>query len=106
MDNTDGLLISVQEIAEASGVGIELNLDKVDIHPSIYAISSLFNINPLTLLLSGGGDFKLVTTLSQLPDPILGYTVIGLVSDNSCNVAVHGLSKEETDSISGWVHFR
>lgn len=48
-----GLLGAVWELAEASGVGIEIDLDKVPIRPETQKICDALSINPLRLISSG-----------------------------------------------------
>lgn len=48
-----GLLAAVREVAEASGVGVILDADRVPIRPETAAVSAALGLDPLALLASG-----------------------------------------------------
>ena len=62
MDNSDGLVLSLYELAEASGVGFLLQEEKIPIDPLVALIAEDRD-DALDLALTAGGDFELIFTL-------------------------------------------
>ncbi len=87
IDVSDGLLLDLHRVAEASGVGAEVNLDRVPIDPAAHALSATSGgkKSPLEHALSDGEDFELILALPPdeanrlLNDPNLDLplTIIG-----------------------------
>jgi len=80
MDNSDGLALSLYELAEASGVGFSVQEEKIPIDPSVRMVAEDEG-DAIDLALHAGGDFELVFTVS--PDRIE-------VAANACNLSVIG----------------
>lgn len=62
MDNSDGLVLSLYELAEASGVGFLLQMEEIPIDPLV-ALVAEDRDDALDLALTAGGDFELIFTL-------------------------------------------
>ncbi|HJJ47978.1 MAG TPA: thiamine-phosphate kinase [Methanocorpusculum sp.] len=77
MDVSDGLAISLWDLAEASGVKIELDLSGIDL-PDVTG-------NPEEYFFFGGGDYGLLFTLPAGVKPDVSYRVIGRVMEG-CGV--------------------
>jgi len=82
IDCSDGLLQDLGHIAERSGVGIEIALAQVPVHPA--AVELLGAAAALDLALGGGEDFELLLTgdrdtLMALDTPALPVTLVGRV---------------------------
>ena len=90
MDNSDGLVLSLYELAEASGVGFLLQEEMIPIDPLV-ALVAEDREDALDLALTAGGDFELVFTLR--PDRIgdaadaCGLAVIGTVAEEGVILA-------------------
>jgi len=67
MDNSDGLSLSLFELAEASGVGFSVQEEKIPIDPLVGRVAEDEG-DALNLALYAGGDFELVFTVR--PDRI------------------------------------
>jgi len=82
MDNSDGLALSLFDLAEASGVGFLVKDEKIPIDPLVARVA-VDEGDALDLALTAGGDFELVFTVS--PDLMdrarqaCDFTVIGKV---------------------------
>ncbi|SHE69908.1 thiamine-phosphate kinase [Caldanaerobius fijiensis DSM 17918] len=77
-----GLLGAAYEVAEASGVGIEIYLDNVPIRPETKYICNFFNINPLGLISSGSlliSSKNGKNVVSKLKESGIDATIIGKV---------------------------
>lgn len=110
MDISDGLVIDLDKICKASGVGASIYIEKIPIDP----VARLFSPNDcLKFALSGGEDYELLFTGSkeQVEDvhkmvetPV---TIIGeIVTDQLHRVSLideHG--KERALPKTGWDHF-
>lgn len=84
MDVSDGLLQDLGHIAAASGVGIEVEIDALPLHPA--AAHLLGRGAAIDLALGGGEDFELVLiapeeALAGLATSEVPVTVIGTITD-------------------------
>ena len=64
IDTSDGLSSDLGHIAEASGVGVVLDSDKIPISGDLKAFCRYFNFDPVEYALSGGEDYTLLCTVS------------------------------------------
>lgn len=64
MDISDGLLGDAQKLANASGMGLQIALEKVPLSP---AAQAALEANPslISVILSGGDDYELLYTIPQ-----------------------------------------
>jgi thiamine-monophosphate kinase len=62
-DSSDGLKATIEQIAEASGVGFEVFEESIPIDSSVTAVAHVAEVNPLALALSSSADFQLVFTV-------------------------------------------
>ncbi|WP_026487400.1 AIR synthase family protein [Caldanaerobius polysaccharolyticus] len=84
-----GLLGATYEVAQASGVGMEIYLDKVPIRQETRSICNFFNINPLGLISSGSlliSASNGYDVANKLRDAGIDATVIGKVIDKGIYV--------------------
>lgn len=63
-DISDGLSREWNEIAEASGVEMEIDLDRVPLSPEVRALAEEAGKDPLDWALNGGEDYQLTGTIS------------------------------------------
>ncbi len=109
IDVSDGLVADLGHICEESGIGAEVQAERVPVHPEA---ARLFGSEALTLALTGGEDYELVFTgpeaviarvATRSPVPV---TVIGRTTDVSPGrVRVLGPDGEELAlTRAGWDH--
>lgn len=65
MDASDGLADALLQISTLSGVGIEIEAEKIPVHPETIELATEANLEPLELALYGGEDYELVACLSE-----------------------------------------
>ena len=61
MDTSDGLADAIQQICSASGVGADIDLSAITIHPDLHKLAGA---DALHWVLFGGEDFELVLCLA------------------------------------------
>lgn len=81
IDVSDGISSEAIHIGEASGVGIEIDLAKIPLHPESIRLSPS---NSIQWALHGGEDYELLATLdaekvAKAGAPPKGFTIIGQV---------------------------
>src|SRR4029077_19128566 len=107
-DSSDGLALSLHQIAEASNVGI--NLDTIPIAPVVRQFARELRLSAIDLALYGGEKFELVLTVSPRRFPALKKRVPSLMKIGTIEPANHGLTAKlggERLQIEdrGWEHF-
>jgi len=100
-DVSDGLIADAGHLAEASGIGLELDLDRMPVSP---AGRSWVEAQPdraaaLLRLASSGDDYEIVCAA---PDALPGFTVCGRMTAGGRVVRVDG--KPVTAGPGGWRH--
>jgi thiamine-monophosphate kinase len=97
MDNSDGLALSLFDLAEASGVGFLVKEAQLPISSEVRGIAK-DGSDLMDLVLYSGGDFELLFTMR--PDgldcarDVCDFTVIGEVIDDGIWIESHGARKE------------
>lgn len=111
IDISDGLLQDLGHLAGRSGVGIEIDLESLPLHPA--AVELLGEQQARDLALGGGEDFELALTgparaLERLGTPDLAVGVIGrVVAEHAGEVVVRDASGRRYDPPSpGWDQLR
>ena len=65
IDVSDGLSLDMDRLLAKSGVGVELNIDSIPIHPDAVEMSESSGRTPFEHAWSDGEDFELIITMSQ-----------------------------------------
>lgn len=103
IDVSDGLLAEVGHLAADSGVAIDVRRDAFELPEPLLAVGAALNVDPISLVLSGGEDHALLATFPagvELPD---GWSAIGEVTAGEPGqVTVDGAPY---DGPTGWTHF-
>ena len=60
IDVSDGLLQDLGHVAEASGIGFELDLSRLPLHPELATGCVALGLDPIALALAGGEDYELL----------------------------------------------
>ncbi len=110
MDISDGLVEDLSKMMLASGLAAQIDSWKVPVHPMLVKV---FPDRALRLALTGGEDYELLYTASELVmertlGQIAGATVIGRVVDGpSGQVLVQDRDGNPLPRLeAGWDHFR
>lgn len=108
MDSSDGLIMSLYQLAYASGVKIILN-DKIPIPPLVERYAKANNLDPMDLIFYGGEEFEVVFTSSLPDDQIINlFRQLGLPKPYRIGRAEKGLGvyyRGEKVDKRGWQHF-
>ena len=109
-DLSDGLLVDVTRISEASGIGMRINLDNLDLS-SLSEVGIELSVDPITWVLTSGEEHLFIATLppsAALPEGVLkigeviqgsGVEVVGEFSD--ARTTIESSSKIPNE----WKHF-
>jgi thiamine-monophosphate kinase len=89
-DSSDGVIGALMNISNASGFGIELNLDSVQFPTKVAEEASASNLSPWNLLFFWG-DWQIIATTGHLKEvlALVGHdaiTVLGRVSDGCAGI--------------------
>jgi thiamine-monophosphate kinase len=101
-DVSDGLIADLRHIADASGIGIDLDSATFVIPEAVTAVSDALGVDVMTFLLTGGDDYTLVATFSSETTLPKGWTRIGVALEGE-GVTVDG---SRYDGPEGHQHFR
>lgn len=100
-DVSDGLVADLGNIAEASGVRLDLRAELLDVPSRLREVGAALNVDPLVWVVTGGDDYALTATFpkgTELPEP---WRVIGGVAEGD-GVRVDG----RRWPVGGHQHFR
>lgn len=117
IDISDGLMADLSHIADASGVGFEINAWRVPADPSFPALAAQVRADPMELILSGGEDYELAFTVPEsraleferetVPGTGLPVTRIGtILRDRTARLAKLADGSEVIVKRAGFDHFR
>ncbi len=110
IDISDGLSSELLHISEKSKVGMDVYENKIPVGDETISVCDEFNLNPITIALSGGEDYELLFTIDQSSyEKIknnMDLTIIGHVTDkkNGTNLVTNSNQKIPIKS-QGWKSF-
>lgn len=103
IDISDGLLAEVGHLATDSHVAMDVRRAAFNLPEPLRAVGAALNIDPVSLVLSGGEDHALLATFADVASVPHGWVVIGDVRDGEPGqVTVDGAPY---DGPTGWTHF-
>lgn len=113
IDVSDGFALDLLRLVKASGVGCEVDSGRLPLEPGLEALAKLPGApDPLQAALTGGEDFELICTLSEVAfagaaeavgQTGTGLTEIGRVTDGGMMLDSSPLEEKE---YLGWDHLR
>ncbi|TXB62159.1 thiamine-phosphate kinase [Phaeodactylibacter luteus] len=111
IDISDGLASELHHICQQSGVGVLLEESGVPIHQDAQFQAIDFNLDPITVALSGGEDYELLFTIDPkdvdkvkyMPDLYIAGEVTP--ADDGLKLNSKGGKLHEITA-QGWVHFK
>ena len=102
IDVSDGLLADLGHVAEASGVGIDLDRDAFEVPTQMRDAAAALGVDPYSWILGGGDDHALAATFPPAVALPSQWRPIGRVHGGS-GLTVDGAAY---DGPAGWDHFR
>jgi thiamine-monophosphate kinase len=102
-DTSDGLKATIEQIMQASGVGMRVTEKDVPVDPAVHLVAELMQAEPLALAMSASSDFQLAFTVA--PEDVsscreefsalgLDFFVIGEVTDgDAAELVSDGVSR-------------
>ncbi len=103
-DLSDGLLIDITRVSEASGIGMRINLDNLDLS-SLSQVGIALEVDPISWVLTSGEEHLFIATLppsAALPE---GAFRIGEVIAGTGVEVVGDFSDPRTNIRNSWQHF-
>ena len=110
IDVSDGLASEILHICKESGLGAYIYEDKLPIDPMTYETAREFDLDPLTVMLSGGEDYELLFTIAQADyEKIRNHPDISIIGymkpvEEGVNVYTKGEHLVPIKA-QGWNHF-
>ncbi|HEX5379769.1 MAG TPA: thiamine-phosphate kinase [Phenylobacterium sp.] len=103
-DVSDGLIADAGHIAEASGLGLRLDLDRLPLSPParVWLDGQPDRAEGLRRLASFGDDYEIVCAASPEAAPDLGLTVVGEITASGLEVRADG--RAIAPGPGGWRH--
>ena len=95
IDVSDGLLLDLSRLLQASGAGAEIDYEKIPVSPRFQAIVPATRFSEKDLVLAGGEDYQLLFAVSprqeiRLRKTGIGYHLIGRVTARRLRVRENG----------------
>lgn len=106
LDLSDGLLSDVRRLTEASGVGVEVDVEAVPVAPEVRRVCEVRGWDAERMALAGGEDFELLVTVppDRLEEAGARLRPVGRVVDDGLWLMRAG--EREPLPEGGWDHFR
>ena len=106
MDISDGIASDLRHILKASGVGAEIDLDRIPLSDNLTTACHFHNMDPLLLAAGGGEDYELLFTAHEGIETLLQFPVykIGRIVSGSGLTWIRNGCSVDFD-IKGFNHF-
>ena len=107
IDISDGLSSEIIHICKQSKVGCNLYEEKIPVDQQVISTCEEFELNPITVALSGGEDYELLFTISQEDFPKIkgnpNLTVIGHITEEREGAALITRANQKIElTAQGW----
>ena len=107
IDVSDGLSSEIIHICKQSKVGCNLYEEKIPVDQQVISTCEEFELNPITVALSGGEDYELLFTISQEDFPKIkgnpNLTVIGHITEENEGAALVTRANQKIElTAQGW----
>jgi thiamine-monophosphate kinase len=115
IDLSDGLSGDLRHLCEKSGVGAEVELDKIPISPACRTYARAIGVSPIQLALTGGEDYELLFTVPpRICDTLerqartRGYrmTRIGTIRPRRFGIQMTSAGRTQPLPATSYEHFR
>lgn len=106
IDVSDGLLGDLGHLVRASGVGIDLRSDDLEIPEPLQAVAAATGIDPYALVLTGGEDHALAATFPPASTLPAGWKSIGTVHEPGADGPAVLVDQTAWTAPAGYDHFR
>ncbi|MGD8858642.1 MAG: thiamine-phosphate kinase [Myxococcales bacterium] len=106
VDISDGLLSDLGHLAEASGVGFEVQVERLPVAGCARRVAAALGLDARTLSLTGGEDYELLFTAEQSVDPALGTPIGQAVAAPGLRLLDAGGRPVPMPARAGFDHFR
>ncbi|ASJ06866.1 thiamine-phosphate kinase [Thermococcus pacificus] len=105
VDISDGLSKELHLLAEMSGVGIEVDAEKLPIRREVFEAAELLGVDPVEIALASGEEFEIVFTVPErvLKGLKIDCTAIGRTFEGSGVYITTGEKRQEMPLL-GWEH--
>ncbi|HVV09773.1 thiamine-phosphate kinase [Amycolatopsis sp.] len=103
IDVSDGLLADLGHLAEASGVGLDVRRESLELPKRLVEVGTALGVDPWRWVLTGGEDHALAATFPSFVDLPEGWRQIGVVTMPDSGVTLDGETYHEEP---GWEHWR
>lgn len=107
MDVSDGLGVDLSRLCRASGVGAEVEADRLPLADGFAALCAWLGAEPVELAVGGGEDYDLLFTLpdGEAPPPGFRCRRIGRIVEGDAAALVDGVERRPLGE-EGWDHLR
>ena len=107
IDISDGIVADLEHIARESGVGIEIDTEKIVVPAELVSTAAAFGADPMAWILAGGDDHAFVATFPPKKRLPAGFTAIGnVLAEPVGEVLVDGVLYRDAYEVSpGFQHF-
>ncbi|MCD6417650.1 thiamine-phosphate kinase [bacterium] len=114
IDVSDGLFSDLSHIADESGVGFSIEVEKIPLFPAVKEVARAMNISPYILAAKSGEEYELLFTAQEniatkaqkiLEEKLnLSATIIGKITPHRKTATLDGKTIP-SQKILGWKHF-
>lgn len=105
IDVSDGLLADLGHVAAASGVGIDVHRDALEIPEVLQSVAAATGTDPYALVLTGGEDHALAATFGSAAAVPPGWRVLGTVTQAPADGPAVVVDGAPYEGPAGFDHF-